>query len=88
MGLLTCQPQGEVGWISVLLPSGRETSSQKGSPSTRCQLGAGCFAAPLSSHPTPSLQGYHTIYFRLPGGSERESKLSKVTQPGSSRNEM
>lgn len=50
--------------------------------------GGWMLCSPLSSHPTPSLQGYHTIYFRLPGGSERESKLSKVTQPGSSRNEM
>lgn len=30
MGLLTCQPQGEVGWIYVLLPSGGGNEQQEG----------------------------------------------------------
>lgn len=74
--------------VCALAGQGGISSWKGGSSFMRCPLWARCLGIPLSSNPTPRLQGYHNTYVWLPEGSEGESKLSKVTQTGSSRTEI
>ena len=83
MGLRVASPQeGEISsWKGVIihrLSAEMLCNSPVQDPHTKA----------VSHHPGTPHQGYHTMYISLPGGSERESKLSKVTQPASGRAEM
>ena len=85
-GLITGQPQGEVRWGGAAggFPTGRGDQQLEGG----YRLWGVCWEALQFPCPGTPHQGYHTMYISLPGGSERESKLTKVTQPASSQAEM
>lgn len=76
------------GRVPVPLPSKAGGNSWKGSSFVGCPWWAEALQFPSPVTPLQGFRGITPLTLGLPEGAEKESKLSKVTRPGSSQTAM